>query len=444
LLPSLFAFIFINQPAKAQAGTISIMPDGSINPSTANITTHDNVTYTFTGNINDEITVERDDIVVDGAGYTLQGPGTESGIILSGRTNITIEYMEIKAFHEGVDLLNSSNIKVFGNNIIDSENGTGILLYGSSNNSISENNLRLSIHAIPEPVSTGIMIFLSSNYNTISQNTIENAFEGIAIQDSSSNNVAGNTVRKNYYGIGVVDSNYNNISENIVTSGKFGIDLERCSNNILSRNNMTENNNDGITLYPQASSNVVYKNYIVDNFRGIILWEASSNSIYSNNFVNNSQQVYIIASGYNNSWDDGYPSGGNYWSDYNGTDFYSGPYQNVSGSVGIGDTAYVINSENRDNYPLVPPEQMRDLMIQKYIGLISAYQSLNSTYVDLQSKQEATISELNYITNLAYIFMATTIILIATTIYLITRKPRAKLGSKTTPIDAAILDAKTS
>jgi len=54
-----------------------------------------------------------------------------------------------------------------------------------------------------------------------------------------------------------------------------------------------------------------------------------------------------------NVWDNGYSSGGNYWSDYNGTDLYSGPYQNVTGSDGIGDTPYVMNANNLDNYPLI-------------------------------------------------------------------------------------------
>jgi len=54
-----------------------------------------------------------------------------------------------------------------------------------------------------------------------------------------------------------------------------------------------------------------------------------------------------------NVWDDGYPSGGNYWSNYNGTDLYSGPYQNETGSDGIGDTPYTIDANDTDNFPIV-------------------------------------------------------------------------------------------
>jgi len=65
--------------------------------------------------------------------------------------------------------------------------------------------------------------------------------------------------------------------------------------------------------------------------------------------------VYIQTPGYPNFWDNGYPSGGNYWSDYNGTDLFSGPYQNETGSDGIGDTPYGIDENNQDRYPLMKP-----------------------------------------------------------------------------------------
>jgi len=56
-----------------------------------------------------------------------------------------------------------------------------------------------------------------------------------------------------------------------------------------------------------------------------------------------------------NTWDNGYPSGGNYWCDYAGGDLYSGPYQNESGSDGIGDTPYIMDASNMDRYPLIYP-----------------------------------------------------------------------------------------
>lgn len=46
------------------------------------------------------------------------------------------------------------------------------------------------------------------------------------------------------------------------------------------------------------------------------------------------------------SWDDGYPSGGNYWSDYDGVDL---------DNDGIGDTPYWVTGFAKDDYPLMKP-----------------------------------------------------------------------------------------
>lgn len=55
---------------------------------------------------------------------------------------------------------------------------------------------------------------------------------------------------------------------------------------------------------------------------------------------------------YTVSW----PGGGNYWSDYGGTDFFNGPSQNLTGGDGIGDSPYTnIQGNNQDNYPLMTP-----------------------------------------------------------------------------------------
>jgi hypothetical protein len=85
---------------------------------------------------------------------------------------------------------------------------------------------------------------------------------------------------------------------------------------------------------------------------GIGLYYFSNNVVYHNNFINNTEQVSVS---YVHTWDDGYPSGGNYWSDYTDVDLYSGPYQNETGSDGVWDHPYVIDANNQDRYPLVNP-----------------------------------------------------------------------------------------
>ena len=56
-----------------------------------------------------------------------------------------------------------------------------------------------------------------------------------------------------------------------------------------------------------------------------------------------------------NLWDNGYPCGGNWWSDYQGIDNYQGPGQNITGPDSIGDIPYPINNSDVDRYPLMSP-----------------------------------------------------------------------------------------
>ena len=78
-----------------------------------------------------------------------------------------------------------------------------------------------------------------------------------------------------------------------------------------------------------------------NNAYGVYLSPAfppENNTFYHNDFVNNAKQVSIGVAGTMQVWDNGYPSGGNYWSNYTGVDQMSGANQNQQGSDGIGDT----------------------------------------------------------------------------------------------------------
>jgi len=205
----------------------------------------------------------------------------------------------------------------------------------------------------------GILLRHSSNYNAISGNNITNNHDGICLIESSNNNISGNNIANNAVsgaGIGLwYSSNYNGISRNNITNNDYGFYLVDSSNNNIARNNIA-NNGGGFYLTNSSNNNIVGNNITNNNYYGIYFTYVSNNNniIYHNNFVSNTNQVdgYPV---YVNVWDDGYPSGGNYWSDYKGFDEKSGPNQTQSGSDGIGDTPYVINANNQDRYPLMKP-----------------------------------------------------------------------------------------
>jgi parallel beta-helix repeat protein len=139
LVMSMLALALKVQPVWANS-TIYINADGSINPPTAPISTVDSVTYTFTGNIiNESIVVQRNNVIVDGNGYTLQGSGSGTGFSLSNVSNVEIRNTTIANFTYGIWLNFSSDNTLYGNNVT-ANNGDGIYLDSSSNNTIYHNN----------------------------------------------------------------------------------------------------------------------------------------------------------------------------------------------------------------------------------------------------------------------------------------------------------------
>jgi len=264
------------QRAKA-GGTIYIRADGSIEPQSAPIQ-EDGDTYTFTDNIYSKIVVERDSIVVDGAGYTLQGIGNGTGIDLAWRNNITIRNMTIDAFGYGIWLKDCSNNKIYGNKIT-ANNWYGIRLggYYSLNNSIYENKITNNY--------IGIWLSVSSN-NSIYENEIANNDEGVVLSYSSSNSISGNKMTRNRYAV-TLDSSSNNIfSENKITDNVDGINLNYYSNNnSFFRNNIVNNDFHGILLTHFSNNNSIFRNKITNNEYSINLKWSSNNTLSGNNIT---------------------------------------------------------------------------------------------------------------------------------------------------------------
>jgi len=171
--------------------------------------------------------------------------------------------------------------------------------------------------------------------------------------ESSNNSFFGNNITNNNVGIAFYYRSSNNIIYgNKITANFYqGIRLSHYSNhNIIFGNNVTASTYDGIVFFDFSSYNIISENNIIaNNDDGILLVYSSNNTIYHNNFKDNAKQAYSTDS--TNVWDNGVE--GNYWSSYTGVDFYGGPYQNETGSDGIGDAPYVIDANNQDNYPLM-------------------------------------------------------------------------------------------
>ncbi|HVQ00671.1 MAG TPA: PKD domain-containing protein [Candidatus Thermoplasmatota archaeon] len=181
----------------------------------------------------------------------------------------------------------------------------------------------------------GIRI-LGETYDLIvGANTILNAGQGIHAKDDSYNlTFAYNTISGTENDSVLFNSIYNStLIGNVINASqnKNGIELDSATYNITIVRNTISNNSD----------------------TGINVTTSYHDFIYHNNILTNTLQAYDDTEG-TNRWNDSYPSGGNYWSDYVGHDNFSGPGQDVAGSDGIGDTPYNITHPmliSEDHYP---------------------------------------------------------------------------------------------
>jgi parallel beta-helix repeat protein len=209
----------------------------------------------------------------------------------------------------------------------------------------------------------------NSSYNLIQYcNISKNPYGGIGISESFSNTIQYCTFSDNYdpkyfhAAVYMGDDSYLNTVQFCDIHGSYvGIAFLGGNYNVIQYSNISGN----LEVYPWTmaigfyeasnSNNIIRNNNIWKSFWGIYFYPSNStdNTIYHNNFINNT----INARCYNltNIWDNGYPSGGNHWSDYVGTDLYNGPFQNETGSDGMGDTPYIIDSNNKDHHPLMKP-----------------------------------------------------------------------------------------
>lgn len=297
---------------------------------------------------------------------------------------------------------------MISNNVIENDTQTGIYLdYQSNNNTILGNHI-LNCRW------NGVNIMYGCYNITISNNDISkngNCGIWLDIESYDSRNSSNITISENmlhnndvgievYYGSSGTSILYNSVYNNTETGIRI---IRSCYNNIVEFNNVT-NNGIGIELgewddYP-CEGNCISNNFIKDNYL-FGLWSSYSNNIMVwNDFINNANQSYDDG---NNTWDDGYPSGGNYWSDFDEPS--EGAYDN--NSDGIVDSPYNIpGGSNQDRYPLMEPYNTSHSISLEYPiggGVIGGvvpirWNAPGLTHVDIYYKNETAL-EWTLITN---------------------------------------------
>jgi parallel beta-helix repeat protein len=151
------------------------------------------------------------------------------------------------------------------------------------------------------------------------------------------------------------------IGNTVRNSSRVGICLDRAQNVTIDGNTIQGCALHGIELWNVVKNCTVVRNNISDCYSAIVLRAAEGCIVYHNNIFSARHQNPILdEQGWCNSWDAGYPEGGNYYFDYAGSDDYSGVDQDESGPDGIGDTPVIVYTylpvdPGVDHYPLVAP-----------------------------------------------------------------------------------------
>jgi parallel beta-helix repeat protein len=254
-------------------------------------------------------------------------------------------------YNENIDLNKSINLVGAG---------AGVTIINSSNSSdhvieITSNGVNLSEFTLIGPWSgdlpVGGLYLNNSNRTKIENVTVSKIRLGIYLDSFNHfNSLINCNVTNTYIGLYLQSSNSNNsIIKSTVNNNAAGIYLNNSNFNTFSNNTLDSNLNWGIFLRNSKGNNLLENSFINNSARGywgVTLNISSNNTIFHNNFINNTNQAQDDGG---NTWDNGYPEGGNYWSDFdtpgegcvdaNNNSICDAPY-NISGGG------------NQDRYPV--------------------------------------------------------------------------------------------
>jgi len=264
-----------------------------------------------------------------------------------------------QTFGEGIYLNNANSNAVVANTISNSEK-LGVYVGGGDDNIFYHNNFL--DNALAETLKNATGVWESSNWDSP-----EDAYTS----DNFYTNATVEGANATYYGYGFTEIIYSGIPakitkvevgiEGFCSSGDDYLQVQVSWDNGASWTSLFSYtppiSDSNTTVYEDVTDDRTWtwdelsdSNFLVRMFKGTLDEE---NVIYTDWLpvkVTSVLQAYDYGE---NFWDNGYPSGGNYWSDYTDVDLYSGSYQNETGSDGIWDHPYIIDQSNNDNYPLV-------------------------------------------------------------------------------------------
>jgi parallel beta-helix repeat protein len=246
-LPKLPTPIYIKEDGTIEGGAGALQRTGN--------------SYTFVRDIDETIEIQKDDVILDGNGFTLTRPpevntaglmtpiGWFPSVRISNRDNIIIANVTFDRCYTGISVENSSNIVIIQNII---RNGA-----------------------------EGIYMMSSVNCSIIGNEIIDHSSAGLNIKDSSFLNIAYNTISRNRGHGAWIAVSYSNISRNDIS------------------NNTAPNVGIGLYLYGPNCHNYIFENNFINNDIGLFYQGAKgvsvNNTVYSNYWSNYQDAIVNVA-----------------------------------------------------------------------------------------------------------------------------------------------------
>ena len=335
------------------------------------------------------VSISDDGVVL--TGFTVRNSGSgggDYGIYLNMVQDCHVEGNIVKNTGSGFFLRYSHYNTIANNTVQNSEDGIFLSLsdHNTVTNNKAYNNTMMGINAgasaytqITNNYASGSwwgISVSSAESGTVYNNTAENNIEGIHLVSSSNIAVQNNYAEGNEYGISIWNefnntitnntvigntkaglytykTNNNTIMHNTAIDNDYGFRLALSDDNLVMYNEAFDNDDTGLSLYSSNRTLIVENNVSDNDGVGFKIWMSWFNNIYHNTIAGNHDVEGINFMGYN-YWDNGYPSGGNYWGDYRHDDERSGPDQDQPNHDGIGDLPYNMSGSNiQDRYPLM-------------------------------------------------------------------------------------------
>jgi parallel beta-helix repeat protein len=325
----------------------TIRSDGSVDPPTAPIHRDGNIYIFMDDIVGYTIIVQRDNITIDGGGYTLQGYGNSTGIFLMNRHRVTVRNTKISGFYNGIRLF--GYMATSGNNILEdnliTDSYYGIQISRSTFNVLRNNRMNnntrnfwiydaFGAHPNPPnlyindvdssntvdgkpiiywvneegktvPSEAGFVALINCTNMTVQNLELAHNGQGIVLISTHNSLITKNHVIQTDSGIFTYDSSNLVITENNLESNDIGIETHRFSNSSVSLNNLTRNGS-GTSLVG-SQNNVIFGNNITRStgndvwLSGFNICEDSRENEISKNFIANNKIGVLIRGCVNNS-----------------------------------------------------------------------------------------------------------------------------------------------